>query len=411
MRRVIPKSGSSARPAKRQWFQRVAILLSFFLLASTGCRKATTVVAALTCRAACEPADGKSTGHWRYEGFDAGRPPRSRPGSYATATRSVRFLDLADLGHHAYRLSWSERNGIVYTCKAGHIDIAHVRKGIDWTAFLAAMVLGHLERGQSHFQFKLYEPSRYVVELAYPEHWNALPIQDRRRVARETALELGQYFAYTALTWHEIITWFGYKFKGFQSEFPSAFSWEDTYSNVLGTHVAGLVLQGAHRDFDEAVTAALERALRDLDIQSAETARQAAESVSDWWYSWDVVGTVVRKRNLDIGLGDHRVTPCLVPSVPGYHGAEGRPLLVPTLDRVAACGFSVRLEIEPREWERERVLSIVYPDAEQRRERFEPAVHFAKIMDHIACDAERRYGPEACAGDPHVLVGGTKRLP
>ena len=368
-------------------------------------------MAALASRAACEPADGDSTGHWGYAGFDAGRPPRSRPGSYATATRSVRFLGPADLGHHAYRLSWSERNGIVYTCQAGHVDIAHVRKGVDWAAFLAAMVLGHLERGQNHFQFKLYEPSRYVVELAYPEHWDALPIQERRRVARETALELGQYFAYTALTWHEIITWFGYKFKGFQSEFPSAFSWEDTYSNVLGTHVAGMVLREAHRDFDKAVTAALEKVLRDLGIQSAETARQAAESVSDRWWSWGVVDTIIRKRNLDIGLGDHRVTPCLVPFVPGCHGAEGRPLPVPTLDRVAAYGFSVRLEIEPREWERGRVLSIVYPDAEQRRERFEPAVHFAKIMDHITCDAERRYGREACTDDSQVLVGGTKRLP
>jgi hypothetical protein len=68
----------------------------------------------------------------------------------------------------------------------------------------------------------------------------------------------------------------------------------------------------------------------------------------------------------------------------------------------------MRLEIEPREWERKRVLRIVHPDAGRRQKRIEPAVHFPEIMDHIARDAERRYGADACRSDPMVLLPGAQ---
>jgi hypothetical protein len=147
----------------------------------------------------------------------------------------VRFIGPDDLGPHCYWLDGTEDNGILYTCRAGHIDIAHVRKAADWTGFLAALTLECLQEGRTAFQFKLREPSRYFVELTYPQGWDALPADEKERVAREVSRQLGQYLAYTAMTWHEILTWFGFKPKGYRSEFPSAFSWEDNYSNLLGT--------------------------------------------------------------------------------------------------------------------------------------------------------------------------------
>jgi hypothetical protein len=69
-------------------------------------------------------------------------------------------------------------------------------------------------------------------------------------------------------------------------------------------------------------------------------------------------------------------------------------------------GFSMRLEIEPREWERKRVLRIAHRDAGRRRERLEPAVHFPGIMQYIARDAEKRYGPDVCRSDPMVFSHG-----
>jgi len=58
-------------------------------------------------------------------------------------------------------------------------------------------------------------------------------------------------------------------------------------------------------------------------------------------------------------------------------------------------GFSVKVEIEPRELQKKRLLRIVYPDPKQRRKRIEPAVHFPAIMEYIRQDVIRRYGPGA----------------
>jgi hypothetical protein len=62
-------------------------------------------------------------------------------------------------------------------------------------------------------------------------------------MARDVAIELGQYLAFLGGTWHEIVTWFGHNNSGLISEFPSAFSWEDTFLNLLGTHVASVALR------------------------------------------------------------------------------------------------------------------------------------------------------------------------
>ena len=59
-------------------------------------------------------------------------------GSYASSTMGTNFMGLGDIGKHGYRHSWWEQSGIMYTCKAGHIDMAHVRKTADWTAYLAS---------------------------------------------------------------------------------------------------------------------------------------------------------------------------------------------------------------------------------------------------------------------------------
>ena len=54
---------------------------------------------------------------------------------------------------------------------------------------------------------------------------------------------MGPYMAYTMVTWHEILTWFGYKSVGIVPEYHSSFSWEDTYSNLLGTVLAARALR------------------------------------------------------------------------------------------------------------------------------------------------------------------------
>jgi hypothetical protein len=295
-----------------------------------GCRQPTFLAAAVVSQGIPWPGTAEQEGRWNFSGLEADVPPRIRPGSYASATHGVRFLDANDLGRHGYRFDWSERNGITYACRAGHIDIAHVRKAADYTGYLAAGVLRQIEQGQTQVQFKLIEPSVYFVTLTFPPDWSRLDSVEQERTARIVSRELGAYLAHTALTWHEILTWFGYRPRPHKSEFPSAFSWEDTYSNVLGVQIGAAALADPNVPFSQAVTRILAERLDDLGGQPAQVARQAAEAMRGQWYATRWSGIRIWRRNFDVGQDDGYVTPCLVPSLTACEGAMPRPLRVPT---------------------------------------------------------------------------------
>jgi len=328
--------------------------------------------------------------------------PRARLACYASSTIGTRFIDPESLGSHGYKHSRSEKNGIIYTRKAGHIDIAHLRKTADWTAFLAAKTLQQLMNNETEFSFKLREPSLYFVQITYPQYWQDLSRQQKVHIAYDISIRLGQYFAYTACGWHEILTWFGYKAAGFYPEFPSAFSWEDMFSNVLGTHIAFLAIWDSEHAFDEAVTLAIDRELKALQVQPKHIAIRAAKTVRGKWFSGDFLFVDLKKRNFDIGLDDGLVTPWIVPSVSGCDAAEAQSYSIPNLNSVFDYGFSVKLEIEPKEWEKDQILKIVYPDVKQKENRLQPAIHFAPIMKHIKQDAVTRYGPDV--GSPWMNI-------
>lgn len=311
-------------------------------------------------------------------------PPRPRRGSYASSTIGTSFVDAGKLGKHSYYFSLTERNGILYTCRAGHIDTAHVRKCIDWTAYLASRIHEKLIKNENIFPFKMLEASRYHVYIHYPRGWSSLDEKDKDLIAFETSIELARHLVYIATTWHEILTWFGYKFPGIYSEFPSAFSWEDTYSNLLGTHIAAYALRDRSRSYDEAVTLAIDTALKTLFVQPADTARRASEIVRDEWFSGDYIFFVkVSARNLDIGFDDGYVKPWLVPNLRECPDPDIFLLNVPTTAVLQKYGFSIDLEIEPREWEANDILKVVFPSAYNRPKRIIPATHFPIILDHI----------------------------
>ncbi len=365
-------------------YRSLIVLLSTLGVGASGCRPATFLAGAAISQSAPWRADRSGPGRWTFDGLDPRVPPRIRPGCYASATRSVHFVDAGHLGPHSYRFKWSERNGIAYTCRGGHIDIAHVRKAADCAGYLAAVILGHLERGQTSLQCKLIEPSVYFVALTPPPDWDCLDEVERERIARQVSSRLGRYLAFTALTWHEILTWFGYRPRPHVSEFPSAFSWEDTYSNLLGIHIAAAALDDRSSAFGEAVTRALQQQLEELGGQPADVARQAAEAVRGAWYSANWLGTTIRMRNLDLGLDDGHVTPSLVPSLAVCEGARPHPLAVPSLDSLSDYGFSGKVEIDAKVWELAKILKVLEAAGSPRTERLDPAIHFPLIMNHIS---------------------------
>ena len=101
--------------------------------------------------------------------YDFSGTPRMRMGSYPTSTIGTKFLG-KDLGSHGYGYSPSEGDGIVYTCRAGHVDIIHLRINADWTAYLTMKTFKTLTTDGEGFTYKLAaDRSRYFVHFTYPE--------------------------------------------------------------------------------------------------------------------------------------------------------------------------------------------------------------------------------------------------
>jgi hypothetical protein len=331
-----------------------------------------------------------SSGNWTFEGLDTRIQPRVRSGFYSTTVSGTPFPDPNNLGDHSYCRNKSEKTGVVYTCNAGHIDIGHVRKTADWTGFLSARTLEQIEKGNSEFRFKLYEPSIYYVTLTYPENWEKYSEDEKESIAKKVSIKLGMYFVYNAGIWHEIMTWFDYKPKMLLSDFASAFAWEDIYSNLLGILLAEKALRSDRSDFCSSIKLYLDQTLRELEVQSREIALLATNKVKGKLYSKKYFFPVIKKRNLDIGLDDGLITPCPVPGMPICENNEVKSLAIPDLDSISKYGFAVKLEIEPREWEKNKILKILYPKKKNRKKRLEPNIHFPVIMNHIKSDAINR---------------------
>ncbi len=315
--------------------------------------------------------------------------PRFRPGAYYGAPIGITYPDPEHLGKHGYTNGWSEKIGLVYTCRGGFIDLGHLRDAADRTAYCAKITLEKLMGGDTKFSFRVLEPSQYFITINYPDNWAELP--NKEEIASEASIVLGQYFAYITMVWHEIITWYGYKCTAFFSEYISSFSWEDIYSDVIGTHLAAEALRKEGYDFDNAMTILIDQELQDLMVKPANVAKSAEQKIARKWYEGFIYPFVfLKKRNLDIGLDDDCITPWLVPGT----CPDSKPRLypVPNIDFLFENGFSVEVEIEPKIIESYKFLKIIYPDGGGKYVK--PSIHFPVIMEHITNIEIERHGPE-----------------
>ena len=323
--------------------------------------------------------------------------PRARVGRYPTATigGGDAFIEPNKLGHHDYYFPFDEKTGVVYTCRGGHIDLSHVRKSADWTAYAAEEIFAAIQKRHTQLELVLSDPGHYHITLNYPCDWDSRSTEEQLHSAREASIALGQYLSYLCSVWHEIITWFGYRNLGIYPEFPSSFSWEDTYSDLLGTYIAAAALHDTAYSYDDAVTLLLNQEIQVLGARSAATAKEAARQVENHWYKPGIFFLVdITKRNLDIGLDDGAITPWIVPDVDACPDAEARSYAVPTLQPLFDLGFWVKVEIEPKGFEQGRLLHAAYPHLDTPPSRIVPAVHFHPIMAKIRKEAVALYGPD-----------------
>jgi hypothetical protein len=299
--------------------------------------------------------------------------PRARLGSYAGSFAS--FTDGNSLGHHNFSCFLGEHNGIAYTARGGHIDIAHLRIAADNVYYLYNKVSHHLQSGDTDFTYKLNtDTSVFAVHIAYPPNFKSLCESERQKIIDEVSLELAQYFTWQMVSWHEVLTWFGMTFYGFP-QFNSAFSWEDNYSNLLGVILGARAIRHPCGNFNDAMTICLKNELRKLGVQPASIAKESSEKMRGKWYTdgWSVK---VFMRNMDLGLDDGYVSPVLVPDI--CPEAEPLPYQVPQLESVAKHHFDVDLEVTCRGAAGRRCLDIIYPDGQDGR--VNPAIHLPLIM-------------------------------
>lgn len=326
-------------------------------------------------------------------GCQFGEKPRIRFGTYPSSTIGATFLSAEQLGPHGYYFDLGEKDGLVYTCRGGHIDIAHVRIAADWTRYIAKRSYKCIMEGERGFSFVLtVEPSVCYVQIEYPPNWEELRRSQKKAIARKMSIEIGEYAAYSITTWHEILTWFGYKCIAFLPEFPSAFSWEDSYSNLLGVRLAGDVLSSADnlvefrsvRYYEKGMAKAIERELDKLGAQPARVAIAASEKVRNKWFSGPCLFMVdMRMRNFDTGLDDGFITPTLVPDISECGDTEAQSYPVPDLEFAEASGFTVKVEIEPREWERGKILNIANGAERDKKRRIDPRADFVSLLSYM----------------------------
>jgi len=304
--------------------------------------------------------------------------PRARSGHLATATNGIPFPDPCNLGRHSYDIGIGEVGGIVYTCKAGHIDLDHVRGNADNTRFLVSKIRRALKNNSKGFSFIITgETSTHHIKFTYPEGWKTNP--DKEQITEEIAFATAPYLSLTATTWHEILTWYGVHFMGFEPEYNSAFSWEDMYSNLLGTKLGVRALKNTELSFDSAMTVELDKALKELDVQPSKVAYDASDSVRDNWYTGYYVPDN-KKRNFDIGL-DGYITPTLVPGVKECEGVKPLPMAVPTLDVLKSYGFTMTHRILPNVLEQGRMFKAAGSD------KIYAQTHIPIIMEEIKKEA------------------------
>jgi hypothetical protein len=305
--------------------------------------------------------------------------PKVRLGSLPTSTFGVPFADPNNLGTHSYSFNPFEKGGIVYTCKAGHIDIDHVRGSADLTRYFTKKTRETLLKNQKGFSYSLaMEFSSHKIDFIYPENWKNMPGSEKQKAADEIAFELGPYIAYNSTVWHEILTWFGVRFAGIEPEFNSAFSWEDLYSNLVGTRLAAEALKDTRYNYNDAMTKAIDKELRELGVQPKRVAVAASEKMRGKWFIGDLVPDT-KMRNFDIGL-DGFITPTLVP---GVSECNDKPLSypVPNLDILKKYGITMVYEIKPNVFEQNKIFKAA------GEKRIYPEKHFPAIMEFIKKEA------------------------
>jgi len=226
-----------------------------------------------------------------------------------------------DLGTHAYRddllkLGRGDEisDGVIYTRRAGFLDVAHVRNAADLTRYAYVMMRQGMDTADHPMLLKGSEPSVYILQ--WPE-----AVQKNGPLSPEAADELAiinaERVAYIMSTWHEIVTYVGFKGTGMLPEWQSSFTCDDAPSNMLGVLIGGeairACLAAGDREldrFDGCVTTFLDRWLWLLEPVAADTTYRVSAAMVGRWHT----GKEPLRRLVHVGVDGEPLSPWLIAS-------------------------------------------------------------------------------------------------
>ena len=230
-----------------------------------------------------------------------------------TSDIGVHTYDAGLVGHGTDRdeIKDNEENGVIYTCRAGFVDLAHIRDYSDWTIYLAFWIHNHLGEDLEMQLPPELGPRKILIHSFDPSG-----LSRQQKVI--LAVSMAQWAAIRLSAWHEIAQWHGHGLKAFP-EYPSAYSVEDLYSNILGAKIAAAIIYSGgsksdqlySRNFDQW----LKNILEHLGAQPIEVSRAYMKAVDQhWWDSNERLPNkyIVLKRNYDLG---HIQQPVIPPSI------------------------------------------------------------------------------------------------
>jgi hypothetical protein len=310
------------------------------------------------------------------------------PHSYDSGLLLVRYGDATDVELNR------ERNALVYTCRGGFVDIAHVRDYADWTMFLVTRIGASLDTGTT---IELGEEGGVRRIVVAP-----VPAEMLERIGRRTvAMGLAAWSAFQMSVYHEIATGFGWNAVPGFSELASTFSPEDLYSNLLGVKITSAIIyrrrSGSERQYNEAVDAWLRAVLDYLGAVDAPLGRDAFNALDGLW--WDRSyrlpnPRLVQRRNFDLGpdIEPWRVPNARLTGALRNQCGDRAPsvLTVPEVVEDLRVDEFARLEIDvPSAWQNEEPWNGLGPRVTQRDFPVLIATLRAMALEKLGPDADR----------------------
>jgi hypothetical protein len=274
------------------------------------------------------------------------------------------------------------KRGIIYTKRAGFVDLAHVYNTVLRANDASNAVAAALRQDQDSIRLPRFESSEVSILFSSSPVEATIAGAASEQSIQAVSRMTGECIANELGVWHEITTWFGYKTTRIWSEKPSAFTYEDTVSHLVGIQVFEAIPGKPDR---AKFASALRRVLDSLGLVDRKSAAEAVHSVKGLWWG----PLLYTRRMLDIGEKDGTVHPWVVPGAqPDLHDDRG-PLSFTVPCAKMANGYAIHIVPSAS------ILRHIRKSAPKTPAVIDPRREFPILVDVIRAEVRQQLGDNA----------------